>query len=331
MSTSPLSSAPPFHQLSYPKPQNRWSGMTLKEVLATDQEGFLASMEGDRPYFTPREWTAQAIRETQSLSVKDVITTYGALFQAKVLTASDGDLSDRFARETQHISNWEGLIDAYGPFVIEYQLIDATKLELLVGDFIRAHVRSFFTETYEQGIVPYVKVINDFNLSSPWTTLFNDNNKRAEVIKAFTACSQDLAARWDQIIKNFKEEAASDIAHYERIADLPAKQRKKEKAHEECVRIEAACVALGADIRLNGQRNLLMQRREAAQANKKEAEGEFNTASSTLAEKKAKIQETCARNIEAQQLSKAQALEGEERRKNEILNEIFNSFQADLR
>ncbi len=58
----------------------RWSGMTLKEVLATDQGGFLASMEGESPYFTPQEWTAKAVVEIQKLSDEEIKT----LIQAKV-------------------------------------------------------------------------------------------------------------------------------------------------------------------------------------------------------------------------------------------------------
>jgi hypothetical protein len=232
--------------------------MSLKEVLATDADGFFASMQGSAPYFFPGDWTDKAVRETQTLSVREVITTYQRLFTAGVLTAQNGGLNDRLLTEIASFTCWKKFFDAYGSFVFQYfSIAQSTKVVELVRGFIIANAESFLKESYDDAIKPYVQAIETYELNFFCKDLLK--NKREEKVRAekvFLAWVSEREKECNKKIQNRQAQAKKAVAKFESSIDLPGKKQKEEKAKKNHARLEASYKDLERDFRKGGERLL---------------------------------------------------------------------------
>jgi hypothetical protein len=238
----------------------RWQGMPLKDVLATDAKGFLASMQGSSSYFSPREWTVKAVDETQNLLVREVITTYGCLFIAGVLTPQDGQLNDRLLTEIAFFTSWERLFNAYSPFVFKYFLISTSKKVVeLVRNFISANAESFLTESYDATILRYVWAIERNGLDSFCKELLAaKRKKKARAEETYSAWLLEREEACNKKIQTRQKQAKQTIAEIEALIDLPAKKQRKEKAKKNHAKLDASYRALESSLRQGGERLLQM-------------------------------------------------------------------------
>ncbi len=220
----------------------RWNAMSIKDVLATDKEGFLASIGR---FFSPRDWTPKAVAETQNLTIKDVITLYADLFAAQVLTASDGNFVGRLAEKIKPITKWTTLIDTYGSFVFKQGLLEFSQVKDLIHRFVDTNANSYLHNSFDKGIANYVQIINEFCLSMS----LDQKIKTAQVtvVAEKTRYKDWLTvheAEYKAIIKGCEDQAKKDIISVETSIDLPRREREKNATYQAWLKRNAAHNAL---------------------------------------------------------------------------------------
>ncbi len=129
------------------KLRDRWTLMTLKEILATDRQCFLESMKdqaGNPPLFSPQQWTQKAKEETKYMSVAEIIRDYRPLFEAGVLN-SDTKLREDLKDEMTNVITYADLMKIYGSAIFDLNLVESnsSKIQFLLADFVYHHAEAY--------------------------------------------------------------------------------------------------------------------------------------------------------------------------------------------
>jgi hypothetical protein len=217
----------------------------MANILATDRDGFIASVSGENRCFDPRGWTPKAVQETSMLSIQTVIATYGALFTAGVLTAADGNFSHRLFTEIQPITEWTTFVDRYGTFVFEQGLLHPSQVQNLVYRFVQTHAESFLEGCFDTGIIKYADAIHRFCMDLTLSKkIVEAKNAIGAENQRYSNWSRSHEQRYALSCESMDDEIKRTIANLESTHNLPQREINKNKAHQQWVEKKAAYDAL---------------------------------------------------------------------------------------
>jgi hypothetical protein len=229
----------------------RWNGMTFAQILQTDRKGFVAAVAGPNRCFDPRGcgWTQKAVQETAAMSIKDILSTYRVLFTTGVLTANDGDFKKRLIEEIAHITKWTTLIDTYGAFVFEQELLGSPQVGHLVSNFIRIYADSYLNDSFEEAMSHYVQVIQTFCMHPSTAQKIKDAKSAVAAEKQkYVVWLKSTEADFKRRIQERNDAANQEVAKFQSDYRITEKESAKQTAESEFLKKKAAFKALKQDL-----------------------------------------------------------------------------------